>query len=109
MSTRESVGPLRDLYGIDLSPDLIGAVTEAVAEQVAAWQARPLRRGHPPEPRPLADAQTALLAEFVTRRRQNLPRGPSAHGRDPGASGSAAALDSSPGLTWESRGNDDPI
>ena len=48
MSTRESVGPLRDLYGIDLSPDLISAVTEAVAEQVAAWQARPLRRGHPP-------------------------------------------------------------
>jgi len=44
MSTRESVGPLRDLYGIDLSPDLISAVTDAVLEQVAAWQARPLER-----------------------------------------------------------------
>ena len=44
MSTRESVGPLRDLYGIDLSPDLIGAVTDAELEQVAAWQARPLER-----------------------------------------------------------------
>jgi transposase len=29
-----------------------------------------------PEPRPLPDTQTALLSEFVTRRRQNLPRGP---------------------------------
>ena len=32
MSTREIVGHLRDLYGIDISPDLISAVTDAVLE-----------------------------------------------------------------------------
>jgi len=30
MSTREIVGHLRELYGIDVSPDLVSAVTDAV-------------------------------------------------------------------------------
>jgi putative transposase len=42
MSTREIVGHLRELYGIDVSPDLISAVTDAVLEEVATWQSRPL-------------------------------------------------------------------
>jgi len=36
MSVREIVGHLRDLYGVDVSPDLISAVTEAVLDNVAA-------------------------------------------------------------------------
>src|SRR4051812_11694661 len=47
MSTREIVGHLRDLYGIEVSPDLISAVTDAVLEEVAAWQARPLEEVYP--------------------------------------------------------------
>ena len=47
MSTREIVGHLHDLYGIDVSPDLISAVTDAVLEEVAAWQARPLEAIYP--------------------------------------------------------------
>ena len=47
MSTREITGHLRDLYGIDASPDLISAVTDAVLEKVAAWQARPLEPVYP--------------------------------------------------------------
>src|SRR4051794_12605440 len=47
MSTREIVGHLRDLYGIDVSPDLISAVTDAVLDEVAAWQARPLEPVYP--------------------------------------------------------------
>src|ERR671921_2500452 len=47
MSTREIVGHLRDLYGIDVSPDLISAVTDAVLEEVAAWQSRPLEPVYP--------------------------------------------------------------
>src|SRR5215218_8043205 len=39
MSTREIQGHLHELYGIDVSPDLISAVTDAVLEEVAAWQA----------------------------------------------------------------------
>ncbi|HEY8502079.1 MAG TPA: IS256 family transposase [Solirubrobacterales bacterium] len=47
MSTREITGHLRELYGIDVSPDLISAVTDAVLEEVAAWQARPLEPVYP--------------------------------------------------------------
>ena len=47
MSTREIVGHLRELYGIDVSPDLISAVTDAVLEEIAAWQARPLEAVYP--------------------------------------------------------------
>jgi transposase-like protein len=42
MSVREIVGHLRELYGIDVSPDLISAVTDAVLEEIAAGQSRPL-------------------------------------------------------------------
>jgi transposase-like protein len=35
MSAREIQGPLRELYGIDVSPGLVGAVTNAVLEEVA--------------------------------------------------------------------------
>jgi putative transposase len=42
MSVREIVGHLRDLYGVEVSPDLISAVTDAVLEEIAAWQSRPL-------------------------------------------------------------------
>jgi putative transposase len=47
MSTREIAGHLRELYGIDVSPDLISTVTDAVLEEVAAWQARPLDPAYP--------------------------------------------------------------
>jgi putative transposase len=47
MSTREIAGHLRDLYGIDISADLISAVTDAVLEEIAAWQARPLEPVYP--------------------------------------------------------------
>lgn len=47
MSTREITGHLRDLYGIDASPDLISTITDAVLEEVAAWQQRPLDPAYP--------------------------------------------------------------
>ena len=42
MSVREIQGHLRDLYGIDVSPDLVSAVTDAVLDEIAEWQNRPL-------------------------------------------------------------------
>lgn len=42
MSTREITGHLHEMYGIDVLPDLISTVTDAVLEEVAAWQQRPL-------------------------------------------------------------------
>jgi putative transposase len=47
MSTREIVGHVQELYGIDVSPDLISAVTDAVLDEVAIWQARPLEPVYP--------------------------------------------------------------
>src|SRR5918993_1054560 len=47
MSTREISGHLRDLYGIEVSADLISTVTDAVLEEVAAWQSRPLDPVYP--------------------------------------------------------------
>jgi transposase-like protein len=42
MPTREIVEHLEELYGTEVSPQLISAVTDAVLEDVKAWQARPL-------------------------------------------------------------------
>jgi putative transposase len=42
MPTREIVEHLEELYGTDVSPTLITAVTDAVLEDVKAWQSRPL-------------------------------------------------------------------
>lgn len=47
MSNREIVGHLRDLYGVEVSADLISAVTDAVLEEIAAWQSRPLEPIYP--------------------------------------------------------------
>lgn len=42
MTMREIQGHLEDLYGIDVSPELISTVTDAVLEEVSEWQNRPL-------------------------------------------------------------------
>ena len=47
MTVREIRGHLEELYGIDVSPDLISAVTDAVLEAVAEWQNRPLDACYP--------------------------------------------------------------
>jgi putative transposase len=47
MSVREIQGHLRELYGIEVSPDLISTVTDAVLDEVAIWQNRPLEPVYP--------------------------------------------------------------
>jgi len=42
LSTREIQAHLRELYGTEISPELVSAVTDAVLEEVSAWQSRPL-------------------------------------------------------------------
>ena len=42
MSVREIQGHLRELYGIEASPQLISTVTDSVLEEVSRWQGRPL-------------------------------------------------------------------
>jgi putative transposase len=42
MSTREIAEHIGELYGAEISPDLVSAVTDSVLEEVAAWQSRGL-------------------------------------------------------------------
>jgi putative transposase len=47
MSMREIQGHLEELYGTDVSPELISTVTDAVMEEVRSWQNRPLESHYP--------------------------------------------------------------
>jgi putative transposase len=42
LSTRDIQGHVRELYGLEISPDLVSAVTDSVMDEVTAWQSRPL-------------------------------------------------------------------
>jgi len=47
LSTREIQAQLEELYGVELSPALISKVTDAVHDEVRAWQSRPLSALYP--------------------------------------------------------------
>lgn len=47
MSTRDIQGHLEEIYAVEVSPSLISEVTEAVMEEVRAWQSRPLDPVYP--------------------------------------------------------------
>ena len=47
LSTREIRQYLEEIYAIEVSADLISAVTDAVLAEVTAWQARPLEAMYP--------------------------------------------------------------
>jgi putative transposase len=47
MTTRDIQAQLKDLYGVEVSATLISEVTDAVLEEVKAWQNRPLSSVYP--------------------------------------------------------------
>lgn len=47
LSVRDIQGHLQELYGTDVSPDLISRVTDAVIDEARAWQSRPLEAVYP--------------------------------------------------------------
>jgi len=47
MTVREVQGFLADQYGVEVSPDFISSVTDAVMAEVGAWLARPLEPMYP--------------------------------------------------------------
>jgi len=47
MIVREIQGHLVEIYGLEVSPDLISTVTDAVLETVGEWQNRPLEESYP--------------------------------------------------------------
>ena len=47
MTVREIQAHLQEMYGAEVSPSLISSVTDAVADEVKAWQSRPLDAVYP--------------------------------------------------------------
>lgn len=47
LSTREIQAELESIYGVEVSPTLISNVTDAVIEEMQAWQSRPLSAVYP--------------------------------------------------------------
>ncbi|MCB9944553.1 MAG: IS256 family transposase [Geminicoccaceae bacterium] len=47
MTVREIRGHLDEIYGVDVSPELISAVTDDILDEVAEWQNRPLESLYP--------------------------------------------------------------
>jgi putative transposase len=47
MTTREIQGHLEEMYQVEVSPTLISTVTDAVLDEVKAWQSRPLDAVYP--------------------------------------------------------------
>jgi putative transposase len=47
MTTRDIQAHLQEMYGVEVSPSLVSAVTDAVIDEVKAWQNRPLDRVYP--------------------------------------------------------------
>ena len=47
MTVREIQGYLAEMYSLDVSPELISKVTDAVMSEVTAWQSRPLEPMYP--------------------------------------------------------------
>ena len=47
MTTRDIQGHLKDIYGVDVSPELVSEVTNAIMDDVREWQNRPLDNIYP--------------------------------------------------------------
>lgn len=47
MTVREIQGFLQEMYGIEVSPDFISTVTDAVIDEVREWPQRPLEAMYP--------------------------------------------------------------
>jgi putative transposase len=47
MTVREIQGFLADMYAVEVSPDLISTVTDAIVTEVTVWQSRPLEPMYP--------------------------------------------------------------
>jgi putative transposase len=47
LTTGEIQAHLVEIYGVDISRDLVSRVTDKVAEELSAWQSRPLDRVYP--------------------------------------------------------------
>ncbi|HEY8669406.1 MAG TPA: IS256 family transposase [Terriglobales bacterium] len=47
MTTREIEQHVKDIYGVEISPQFVSRVTEELQQQITEWQSRPLERIYP--------------------------------------------------------------
>lgn len=73
MTVREIQGFLADMYGTEVSPDLISTVTDGIVAEVTAWQSRPLE---PMYPVVFFDALRVKIRDEATVRRRSIWRLP---------------------------------
>ena len=71
MTVREIQGHLVELYGIDVCPDLISTIADAVLERVAEWQNRPLEASYPLV---FFDALRVKIRDEVSAARRSISR-----------------------------------
>jgi hypothetical protein len=71
MTVREIQSHLEEMYGTEVSPSLISSITDAVTDEVKAWQARLVARGflekHMPVFRPHRDNGRAFTSALAGR------------------------------------------
>ena len=83
MTTRDIRAHLREMYDVEVSPDLISRVTDAVVDELAEWQSRPLDRVYPVV---FIDALMVKIRDgVVTNRPVYLAIGIDCDGRQAGA------------------------
>jgi hypothetical protein len=73
MTQREIQGHLEEIYGVEISPSLISTVTDAVLDEVRAWQSTPTRLGLP-DSVPGRFASEGQEHAFSARRKKPLVR-----------------------------------
>ncbi len=76
MTTRDIQAHLREMYDVDVSPDLISRVTDAVVEELTEWQARPL---DPVYPVVFIDALMVKIRDGAAREPAGVSRGRDRH------------------------------
>src|SRR3954468_9351595 len=95
LSVREIQGHLLELYGVEVSPDLISRVTDAVLEEVRDWQNRPLDPVYPVVNRRGTGPPIGIQSGPLYGGRDRFV--PVANGRAPRASRSAFTSDAAAG------------
>jgi hypothetical protein len=73
MTTRDIRAPLREIYDVDVSADLISRVTDAVVEELAEWRSRPLDSAWSPSV--VADASEGRRSHVAVCAEQDAGRG----------------------------------
>ena len=72
LTVRDIRAHLEDVYGLQVSPDLISRVTDVVLDEVREWQSRALDRMYPIVILTRSGSRSAMLTAAWSRTRQSM-------------------------------------